>query len=265
MSRNAVILLAAVMLIAAFLRFWNLDITPPGLYPDEAMNGNNAAQALAEGIPGGWKVFYPDNFGREGLFINIQSLFVAAFGGEPRALRLPSAIFGTLTVLGIFFLTELLFRGASTAWSAAGGITSSEIAGLLASFFTATSFWHINFSRIGFRAITAPFFLTWGLYFFFRFYKNIGSVNSQTISAALGGLVFGLGAHSYIAYRITPLLFLLPIYVGIKEYLQNKHSYLAVKPPSGTKKGEGCFPCMLTLFLFFAFIAALPLGMYFLD
>ncbi|MEK7084898.1 MAG: hypothetical protein AAB904_00020, partial [Patescibacteria group bacterium] len=77
--------------------------------------------------------------------------------------------------------------------------------------------------------------------------------------------VFGLGAHSYIAYRITPLLLTLPIYVGIKEYLKNTQSHLAGRPPSGAKKGVSCFPCMLTLFLFFAFIAALPLGMYFLD
>lgn len=263
MSRNATILLTAVMLIAAFLRFWNLDITPPGLHPDEAMNGNNAVEAF---WARDWKVFYPDNFGREGLFINIQSLFVAVFGGEPWALRLPSAIFGTFTVLGIFFLTELLFRGIGRARGLVGGIMSSEIVGLLAAFFTATSFWHINFSRLGFRAITAPFFLVWGLYFFFRFYKNIGSGNSQTFSAAIGGFLFGLGAHSYIAYRIAPLLLIWPIYMGLKEYFRTKPPInLAAGPPSGTKKGEGCFPCMLTLFLFFAFIAVLPLGMYFLE
>ncbi len=254
MSRNAKILLAAVMLIAAFTRFWHITATPPGLYPDEAMNGNNAVEAMAERH---LKVFYPDNNGREGLFINIQSLFISAFGNEPWALRLPSAIFGTLTVLGLFFLAELLFRGVKTPHEKLAGMRPSEIIGLAAAFFTAASFWHINFSRIGFRAIMAPFFLTWGLYFFFRVYKNVGSANSQIFFAAVGGLLFGLGAHSYIAYRIAPLLLALPIWTGLKAY------YSKAEEQSGRR--ESCFPCMVAFFFFFAFIAVLPLGIYFLK
>src|SRR3989344_7697255 len=139
--------LAIILIIASFLRLYNLTEVPPGLYPDEAMNGNNAAEALETG---NFKVFYPENFGREGLFINIQALFIRQFSHKPWALRLPSAIFGILTVLGLYFLTKELFKSKNLA--------------LLASFLLATSFWHINFSRIGFRAIMAPFFLVWSLY-----------------------------------------------------------------------------------------------------
>src|SRR3990167_7170271 len=100
-------LLIFIILIAAFLRLVNLPAAPPGLYPDEAMNGNNALEALATRD---WQVFYPENNGREGLFINIQSFSIALFGNEPWALRLPSALFGILTVLGVYFLTRELFR-----------------------------------------------------------------------------------------------------------------------------------------------------------
>ena len=145
--KNAVYGLILIILIASFLRFWDLKNTPPGLWSDEAMNGTNAIQALESGPPaGGWKIFYPENFGREGLFINIQALFVKALGHEPWVLRLPSAIFGLLTVFGLYFLTKELL--------------SVRVA-LFASFFLATSFWHINFSRMGFRAIMAPFFLVY--------------------------------------------------------------------------------------------------------
>ena len=71
-----IFLIMAILIIASFFRFYNLSTMPPGLYPDEAMNGNNALQALRTAPPaGGFKVFYPENAGREGLFINIQAFF----------------------------------------------------------------------------------------------------------------------------------------------------------------------------------------------
>lgn len=221
-------IVVGIMALAAFFRFYDLKNTPPGLYPDEAMNGNNALEALATR---NWKVFYPENNGREGLFINIQSAFIYFLGNKPWALRWPSAIFGTLTVLGLYFLARAMFNSRIALWS---------------SFFLATSFWHINFSRIGFRAIMAPFFLVWSFYFLLRFYKDEGSTLSQTMSATFGGILFGLGFHTYIAYRVTPLLL-----------------WLFLRPASSERRS--CFPCLFALFIFFAFIAALPLGIYYLN
>ena len=71
------------------------------------MNGNNALEALETGD---FKIFYPENNGREGLFINIQALSLKVFGAEPWALRIVSAIFGFLTVLGLYFLARILFK-----------------------------------------------------------------------------------------------------------------------------------------------------------
>src|SRR3989344_2383578 len=82
--------LIAILIIASFLRLYNLTELPPGLYPDEAMNGNNVLEAQATN---NWKVFYPENNGREGLFIIIQGLFLAVLGNQPWTLRLPSTIF----------------------------------------------------------------------------------------------------------------------------------------------------------------------------
>lgn len=183
-------LLVIIIIIAAFFRLYNITQTPPGLYPDEAMNGNNGLEAIVTGPPaGGLKIFYPENNGREGLFINIQAASIAIFGNEPWALRIVSAIFGILTILGIFFLAKVLFKKNSVA--------------LLSSFLAATSFWHINFSRIGFRAIMAPFFLTWALYFLIKSFEHWG-----TKKAVIAGIFYGLGFYSYIAFRATPLLIL---------------------------------------------------------
>ena len=162
MSGKTLFALVGILALATFLRLWEIKEVPPGLYPDEAMNGNNAVEAMArEGLA----VFYSDNNGREGLFMNIQSLSIRYFGNEAWALRIVSAIFGILTVLGIFLLARKMYHP----------LADRNRIGLFTAFFLATSFWHINFSRIGFRAIMAPFFIVWGLYFLFRFYKDTGS------------------------------------------------------------------------------------------
>lgn len=224
-------LIVLIFIIAAFLRLANIQEAPPGLYPDEAMNGNNAAEALQTGE---FKVFYPENNGREGLFMNIIAGSVALFGNEPWVLRLPSAIFGILTVLGIYFLARELFR-------------NDERVALLAAFLLATSFWHIIFSRIAFRAIMAPFFLVWATYFLLlalRKSKTSPPTRRYLLPAALGGIFLGLGFHSYIAYRVMPLVFLalLPFHIKDKKF------YAAA-----------------SVFALFALIAFLPLGLYFLE
>ena len=203
------LILITIIIIASFLRLYNIADLPPGLYPDEAMNGNNALEALSP--DGQFKWFYPENNGREGLFMNIQALSIALFGNFPWALRLPSAIFGILTVLGLYLCVKELINYASTKIDEK---IKNNIA-ILSSFFLATSFWHINFSRIGFRAIMAPFFIVFALYFLFRSFNRNHSLGSG-ISA---GLFFGLGFHSYIAFRGLPILILI---VFIIDWFKNK-------------------------------------------
>ncbi|MGA9770017.1 MAG: hypothetical protein WBV94_13325, partial [Blastocatellia bacterium] len=77
MKRVTLWALLGICLTGAFFRIHDIRNTPPGLYPDEAMNGNNAMEAIATGS---YKIFYPENNGREGLFINIQALFLNALG-----------------------------------------------------------------------------------------------------------------------------------------------------------------------------------------
>ncbi len=177
---------AALVLIlgyAAFLRLHALSSAPPGLYRDEAMNGNNALEALESHR---FAVFYPENNGREGLYINVAAAFVGWFGNEAWALRLPAAVFGLLTVAGLYLLGAECFG----AWT-----------GLAAAFFLATSFWHVNFSRMALRAIAAPCFLAWSVYLLLA-----GMRRARWWLVAAAGAVYGLGFYTYIAYRATPLL-----------------------------------------------------------
>jgi len=121
------LILIAIIALAAALRLYSLDTIPPGLWPDEALNGT---QALTEPL----KLFYPENNGREGLIMWLDALSFRFLGVSMFSFRLVPAIIGILTVLGIYLLGSEMFKKKSV--------------GLLAAFFVATSFWHINFSRI---------------------------------------------------------------------------------------------------------------------
>lgn len=191
------IIIVIIVVVAAAFRLPGLETAPPGLYPDEAMNGNNAIQAL-EAEPaagGGLKVFYPENNGREGLFINLQALSITLFGKHIWSLRIVSAMAGVLTVLGLYLLAKQLFN-----WKIAA----------ISSYLMAISFWHVNFSRIGFRAIMAPLFLVWGFYFFWQ-----GKSSGRFRPFLLSGIFWGLGMYTYIAFRVMPLALILVVWAFI--------------------------------------------------
>ena len=90
------VLLFGILIIAIFLRFYHFTTTPPGLYPDEAMDGNNAVEVAETNH---FQVFYPEDNGREGLYVNIIAVILKAWPiYEPWIIRLPAAIAGVLTV-----------------------------------------------------------------------------------------------------------------------------------------------------------------------
>ena len=227
MSRTTKIWLvfAGIVVFASFLRLYHITTIPTGLYPDEAMDGNNALEVIQTGH---FQVFYVEDNGREGLYVNTLVFFVEAFGNKPWVVRLPAAIAGILTVVGMYFLGEELF--------------DAEV-GLLAAFLLGACFWHINFSRIGFRAILAPFCLAWTLYFLIKSFRSSKELRAF-IYAVLGGIIFAAGFYTYIAYRVTPLLLLLfiPFF--------KKH-------PNFWKRAA--------IFTAVAFLVALPIGLYFLH
>jgi len=184
-SRRTYIILAVLVVLAAlFIRSYHIGSLPPGVYPDEAVNGVDAITANASHS---WKMFYENNNGREGLFMNLIALSFSLFGISVASFKMWSILFGTLTVLGMILLGEELF--------------ASRRAGIIAGFLTATSFWAINFSRIGFRAIMLPFILVFTVFFLIR-----GIQKKKIVDYVLAGAFFGLGLHTYIAFRIAPLI-----------------------------------------------------------
>ncbi len=63
------------------------------------------------------------------------------------------------------------------------------------------SFWAIDFSRISFRAIFVPLILSFSFYFLFKGFRT-----KKYLPFLFAGLIFGLGFHTYIAFRLAPLI-----------------------------------------------------------
>lgn len=260
---NTRILFVGIAFLAVFFRFLHIMDTPPGLYPDEAMNGTNALQALENNdfLP-----YYIDNNGREGLFINLQALAIWFFGNEAWVLRIVSAIFGVLAVCGIFLLTKELFQNSQNHESRIKNqgkkekihtsyfiIHNSEKIALLSSFFLATSYWHITLSRIGFRAITTPTFSIFAFFFLLRGMRR-GSMGDF----ALSGIMLGLGLNGYIAFRFFPFAFAIPILIGLWHWWKTRPIF--EKTDTST---SSCLPCGIVLVGIFTIAICAPLIIYF--
>ena len=148
------ILLFLVILLAAFLRFYKLGEVPAGINRDVASSGYNAYSILKIGQDEYGKKFplYFKSFGDWKMPVYIYSTVpaVAIFGLNEFAVRLPSAIFGLLTVGVIYFLTKEIFKENKSA------------IGLIASFLLAISPWHIDYSRQAYEPTLVVFWLTLG-------------------------------------------------------------------------------------------------------
>lgn len=158
------ILLIAIIVLASFLRLWNLHQVPVSLFGDELDVGYQAYSVLKTGKDYSGN-FLPLNFQslaewRTPLYLYSSVPTVALFGISPLGVRLPAAIFGILGVIALYFLIKEISK--NNWWALAG------------SFFLAISPWHIQYSRAAFEVTELLFFVLIGLYFFFRALRSEG-------------------------------------------------------------------------------------------
>src|SRR3989344_517563 len=146
-------ILFLIIILAATLRIYRLDSAPPSLSWDETAVGYNAWTIANWGrdeygkvFPAFFKSFSDD---KHPVHIYATAVSVKLLGLSEFSTRLPSALFGILNVLLIFFLAKLMF--------------SSEILGLFASVLLTISPYNIHFSRFNHEANFALFFFMLGL------------------------------------------------------------------------------------------------------
>ncbi len=185
-------LLVLTLLVAAFLRLWQIGTLPPGLHYDEAADTIIAQQiARGESAP----LFVEAYTGKEVAFFYWAALWMKLIGPAAFAMRLAAAMLGVLTVAVTYWAVRELFASPLIRRG-----TGGEGLALLATIFIATSFWHVLMSRLGFRSIGEPLVQALALAALFR-----GLRLNRWRWIILAGALVGLNLYTYLAARLFPL------------------------------------------------------------
>ena len=193
------ILLFFIILLAAFLRFYQLGSNPPSLNWDEAAWGYNAYSIGVDGKDEFGKFLpytYLESFGdyKPPLYAYFDVIPVKILGLNEFATRFPSALFGTLAVLFTFFLVRRIFKSSE----------KKENYALAASFFLAISPWHILLSRAAFEANVASFFIIFAVWAF------LTAVQDKKWYLILSAITFALSFYIFNTARVvSPILVIL--------------------------------------------------------
>jgi 4-amino-4-deoxy-L-arabinose transferase-like glycosyltransferase len=196
--------LVLILLLAAFLRFYDLRELPPGLWFDEGLAGMNALRILHDDH----FRLYSDNreffagspeFGEEPMFHYLLALAIALAGPTVLALRATAALIGVLTVAAFYAMARVIWssRSRTEASQAINGVA------LLATLLLAVFRGHVHFSRTVFRTTLVPLF---ACLLFLCWWRGVEKKSRAWLVAA--GIVLGLGFYTYTAFQMIALTWL---------------------------------------------------------
>jgi 4-amino-4-deoxy-L-arabinose transferase-like glycosyltransferase len=199
--RKIAVLLSAILILAFFLRCFEVSDYPKSLYWDEVSIGFNARAILQTGkdewgkqMPLFFEAFNEYKFP---VTIYLTALSIHFFGDNDFAVRFPSVAAGTASTLLIFFLTKNLLN---LFFSKLAFSTRQKIA-LLAAFTMAISMWHLQFSRAEFEANIGLCFQLLTLVFLTKLIKQV-----RIISLLLFFVSLAIVVYSYSVQIPTMLL-----------------------------------------------------------
>lgn len=187
-------ILITILAFSLFIRTYNLNSIPLGFHIDEASLGYNAYSLLLTGkdSDGNKLPLYISMFNDNNPtgYYYLATISIKAFGLNEFATRFPAALFGSLSVLAIYFLSLNIFKDKKIS--------------LLSSLLLAMAPWSIVLSRTSAETIVALFFIILGFAFI------IFSLQNKNLSYLLSGsLLLFLSFFIYPAPRVfVPLFFL---------------------------------------------------------
>jgi 4-amino-4-deoxy-L-arabinose transferase-like glycosyltransferase len=227
--------LAAIVAVAAWLRFWNAASWPSGLEYDEGLAGVDALRILA-GQP---QLYFREAY-REPLYVYLMVPFVAWLGREPLALRLPMMLLGVASVPLVFLLARGLFAGL--------GRTRATAIALIAAGLTGVTFWPLVMSRSAIPGAALPPFATVTVWLFWRAWSATPPAWGRFAAA---GLALGITLYCYLPARLLPLTIVL--FLGVQALLGRQEAILR-------RHWRG-----MALAVALSAVVWLPLGLYYLH
>lgn len=206
MRLKVLIGLILIVLLAFFLRFYKVTQNPPALNWDEVSIGYNAYSILKTGSDE-WSKPFPIHFKAYGeyklplqIYASIPGIYF--FGLNELGVRITPIIYGTLTVLIMFFLGRALFGNLA--------------AGFASAFLLAISPWHIQLTRGSFESSFAVFWIILGIWLLIKGFKDQKWL-------VISMLPFALSVFTYNSARIFTPLFLLTVFIIYRrKFWQNK-------------------------------------------
>lgn len=202
-------MLLAITILSGVLRLYRLDKFPVGFHIDEASLGYNGYSLLKTGKDehGNRLPLYIDMFGdnRPSGYHYLTIVPVAIFGLNEFSARLPGALFGTFSVIALFYLVLALFKDKKIA--------------LLSSFLLAISPWHVVSSRASAESIVAVFFILSGMAYV------IQGLSTQKIRYLLFGLISLI--VSFFFYH-TPRVFVPILLLSVVAIIWKKRKMYSI-------------------------------------
>ena len=197
-------LLTLILVLAAFLRLYQLNSFPPALFSDEVDAGYQAMVFNHYGTDYFGNMF-PVHFHsfsdwRTSADIYAIALCQKLFVSPELSVRLPSAIFSLLSILAIYCLTD----------------------SLVTAFLLAISPWSIHYGRTGFEVSGMIFCLLLGS---LLWKKYLGQKRFYQLLLCL--LAFGLSTYFYSTAKLfIVFLFFTVLYIWRHEIIKFKKSHL---------------------------------------
>ena len=189
--------LLLITLLSAFLRFYQLNQLPPGLWFDEAWSAVAARETAVAGI---FPVYYAASFGGMHPAIVYLTRFASLFSnGHPLTIRYALAIVGTLTTLLSFFSYRAIYKLEIHPETSLQPATCNLQRALLGSLILTITFPFLLFTRMGFESsLVTPASLILFWVFTLAVQKN------KTRWFVLTGIVLGLTIYSFDTARFLP-------------------------------------------------------------
>lgn len=220
LGKKTKLILFLIVILAAFLRFFQLGTNPPSLTWDEVAWGYNAYALGIDGHDEFGKflpIDYLESFGdfKPPVYVYLDILPVKIFGLTEFATRFPSAFFGVVTVFITYFLVKALFENKESTKNKQKNYI--ETLALLSAFLLAISPWHIMLSRAAFEANVGTFFIVSGVWLFLE------ALQRRSWLLILSAISFVLAVYTFNSTRIVaPLLIVMLTVLYWKQLLTIK-------------------------------------------
>jgi len=209
-SATVFFLLIIICFIGAALRLYRLSENPPGATLDEISIGYNAFTIRTAGIDQDGNRLPLGHFRsladyKLPLQIYLVALSQMKFGNSILAIRLPAALFGTLTIPLVFFLSQVIFQQLNM------NTKKVQLLSLFSTFLFAISPWHSFHSRLGLETNIGLFFALATILFLFLSLK-------KSKNLLIAALFLILTAYTYHAYWIFLPLLIFVFFIFHRSY-----------------------------------------------